>query len=145
MTTYNKKAGTAPIKAYINVGGGTISVGTAVGKRMFEPGLNLHQPAGVRYADSVMTRFTKRGVPVIHLTQIERMAVRYGLPLQPTTIPSPGEGSVFYRKEYNLWLTAGVLLTIIASLYVFVRSGAGYRILQANGRKKDDIVQEPMV
>jgi len=145
MATYAQRARTKPIKAYINVGGGTISVGTAVGKRMFESGLNLRKQPGVQYVDSVMARFIEQGVPVIHLSRIEQMALRYGLPLQPTSIPTPGSGSVFYRKEYNFWLAVSMLLTILVSLYAFVRTGAGSRLFQINARSKSDMVHEPMV
>ncbi|HSW59978.1 MAG TPA: poly-gamma-glutamate system protein, partial [bacterium] len=40
MSIYNQKSGDAPIKAFVNVGGGTISVGTRIGKQLFSPGLN---------------------------------------------------------------------------------------------------------
>jgi hypothetical protein len=92
-----------------------------------------------------MTRFIDEGVPVIHLIKVERMAATYGLPFQPTTTPAPGEGGVFYREEYNRWLASGALLVIFASLYAFVRSEVGYRILQTNARKTDDTFYEPMV
>lgn len=145
MAIFAQQAGSADIKAYINIGGGTISVGTAVGKRMLQPGLNLRKPIGKGYTDAVMMRFIERGIPVIHLTKIEELATRYGLPLQPTTISAPGEGNVFYRNEYNLYLTWITLLIVLASLYAFVRSELGYRILQTQARDKGDLRHEPMV
>ncbi len=145
MTIFAQRAGGKAIKAYINIGGGTISVGTASGKRLFHVGLNLRKPAGTRPADSVMSRFVDQGVPVIHLTKIEDLARRYGLPIQPTMIPAPGEGRVFYREEYNPWLACGVLLGIILSLYAFARSEVGYHILQTTARKRNDLFREPMV
>ena len=56
--------------------------------------------------DSIMTRFAKEDVPVIHLVQIEKLATCYGLPVQPKNMPIVGEGKVFYREEYNKWLAA---------------------------------------
>lgn len=145
MVLYLQKAGGRPIKAYINVGGGTISVGTAAGKRQFNPGLNLRRLPGARKEDSVMTRFIDQEVPVIHLSNIAQLARQYGLPVQPKTTPPPGEGRVFYRDQYNPWLAAGVLFAIVASLYAFVRSEVGYRILRTAPARSDDLFHEPMV
>jgi len=145
MAIYAQYAGDAPIKAYINVGAGTVSVGTTLGKRMFRPGLSLPRAAAPRYIDSVMSRFLDDGVPVIHLVHVERLAARYGMPVQPTIMPVPGEGAVFYREERNRWLAVGTLVVIIGSLYLFVRSQLGYRILQTNHKQQEDLVTEPMV
>ena len=38
MDLYTRSAEGKPIKAYINVGGGTVSVGKNIGKLMFRPG-----------------------------------------------------------------------------------------------------------
>lgn len=145
MALYTQEAGARPIRAYVNIGGGTISVGSVLGKRMFQPGLNLRRPPGIRYVDSVMTRFIDRDVPVIHLSHIERLAKAYGLPLQPTRIPSPGEGSVFFCDQYNLYLVSGGLLAILGSLYGLLRSEYGYLILQTRRRTSEETFYEPMV
>ncbi len=145
MAIYHQQAKASPIKAYINVGGGTISVGTRVGKRMFDPGLNLHAPPSAKMIESVMNSFANEGVPVIHLVQIEHLAAHYGLPVQPTTMPPVGEGKVFFRAEYNLWLAGGVLAAILLSLYGFIRSELGYFLLQGSQRAKDKVSHEPMI
>ncbi len=145
MDLYRKGAGTATIRAYINVGGGTISVGTRVGKALFRPGLNLHPPPGSSKVDSVMTRFSNEGVAVIHLVQIERLAARYGLPAPPKSMPVVGEGKIFLREEYNPWLAGGVLVAILISLYAFIRSEWGFRVLQSSPRKKTEGYLEPMI
>lgn len=145
MRIYKEGAGSAPIKAYINVGGGTISVGTRVGKALFAPGLNLRPPIGAAKVDSVMTRFIAENVPVIHLVQIDKLAQRYGLPVQPKTMPIVGEGKIFYREEYNPWLAAGVLVVILGSLFAFIRSEWGFRIIHSSSRKKGGDVLEPMI
>ena len=124
--------------AYINVGGGTASVGTSLGKHLFRPGLNRAAPRGSGVPDSVMLRFARQGVPVIHLTSIDKLARRYGLTLQPRVMPKAGEGQVFYRQEYNRWLASGVLLTILVVLFAFVRSDWGARLFRVERAQKDD-------
>lgn len=145
MAIYYKMAASAPVKAYINVGGGTASTGTAIGKRAFRPGLNLRPPTGIRNIDGVMPRFSKQGVPVIHLVQIQDIAERYGLPVAPVNMPTVGEGAVFLGAEYNRWLALGVLVTIFAGLYAFVRSSIGFRLLRSNGRTTGGTSLEPMI
>jgi poly-gamma-glutamate system protein len=145
MALYHQYAKGAPIKAYINVGGGTISVGTRVGKRMFEPGLTMKAPPGALAIDSIMTRMSKEGAAVIHLTQIEQLANQYGLPIEPKTLPQVGEGKVYYRLQYNHLLAVGVLLVIVLSLYAFIRTELGYRLLQSSRPTKHEAAPGPMI
>ena len=116
MLIYRRHADGASIKAYINVGGGAASVGTHEGKKQFDPGLNLTPPVGVKLDDSVMARFAHEDVPVIHLVQIEELAMRYGLPLQIADVPKVGEGNIYAPEEYNTALAAGGLLAIVLVL-----------------------------
>ena len=69
-----------------------------------------------------MARFSASGVPVIHLVQVESLATRYGLPVQPAALPRVGEGRVYSPHEYNLWLAGGVLLVVVVGVYFVARS-----------------------
>lgn len=129
MAIYEQHANGKPIAAYINVGGGTISVGKRIGKRLFEPGLNERLPRRIGDVDGVMVRFARQGVPVIHLSQIEKLTERYGLTTEAAHIPAPGQGGVFIGEEYNRWLAGGVLVSVLGCLYAFVHSDVGFRIL----------------
>ena len=145
MALYRFRAGDDDIKAYINIGGGTTSVGTRLGKRMFRPGLNRTAPRGTTSIDSVMTRFVQDGVPVIHMSKIDKLAQRYGLPLQPTITPSVGEGKVFAREVHNTWLAVGALLAVLFLLFALVRIDWGYRVLSSARREAQDSRPRPMV
>lgn len=146
MDLYQDAAAGKPIKAYINIGGGTVSVGRNIGKLMFKPGVNKRPPAHVREIDGVMPRFIKMGVPVIHLIHINVLANRYALPLEPAKAPSIGEGGVFRAIDYSKPLVVGVLAVILASLYGFIRSDVGFRLMRASQRsRQDDAAPEPMV
>jgi hypothetical protein len=146
MELYNEKRDGLPIKAYINVGGGTVSVGKSVGKAMFKPGLNEKPPRHVRLIDGVMPRFINQGVPVIHVVHVNTLADRYTLPLEPASKPGPGEGGVFHGIDYSKPLVIGVLAFILLSLYSFIRSDVGFRLLRASqSSKKGDAQPEPMV
>ena len=145
MMIYEEEAAGAPIKAYINVGGGTSSVGTRAGKKAFEPGLNLAPPHGSLPVDSVMSRFSHAGVPVIHLVRVDELATRFGLPTQPMRMPAVGLGKVFMREEYNRWLAGAALLVIFAVMFAFIRMDLGFRILHTGQRGRPEAPPEQMV
>ncbi len=145
MDLYEDFAQGRPIKCYINVGGGTVSVGKNVGKLMFRPGLNKRPPRHVRDVDGVMPRFINDGVPVIHIVHINALADRYTLPLEPVTVPTIGTGGVFYGIDYSKPLVIGVLVCIFAALQAFIRSDVGFRLMRASQRRKSDSQPEPMV
>lgn len=145
MALYEQHAGDEEIAAYINVGGGTTSVGTSIGKRLFRPGINRRRPRGSADIDSVMTRFTSRGIPVIHISKIDKLAARYGLPPHPLTSPPVGQGDVFERETYNKWLALASLIIIMVALVAFLRLDLGYRLLSTGPSETDGSRPEPMV
>lgn len=129
MEIYEEQAGKQPIRAYLNIGGGSASVGTHVGRKQLEPGLNRTRPRGVKLVDSVMLRFLDRDVPVIHITSIVPLAKTYGLAVEPKSMPRIGEGSVYTKAEYNRWLSGTGILAILATMFVFIRWDVGLRLL----------------
>jgi len=145
MALYDEYSGDARITAYVNVGGGTTSVGTKLGKKMFKPGLNRSIPRGGLHIDSVMTRFSMEGVPIIHMTSMNRLAERYGLPLQPALVPKPGEGRIFYKEVHSSILAASVLAIIIIMMIAFIRLDWGYRFISSNRKSHAPSNPERMV
>jgi hypothetical protein len=132
------------------VGGGTISVGRSVGKKLFDPGLNLRVRPTALQVDSVMSRFMREGVPVINLVQVDELANAYGLPIAPTTprVTPEGkvitEGTVFVRRQYRRGLAATLLIVLLISLRALVLTDLGFRLFR--GRvKKTAGEPEPMV
>ena len=145
MSIYDRIADDQEIKAYVNVGGNTVSVGSILGKKLYKEGLNKRPSAKALKVDCVMTRFAKRGLPVIHMIRVKNLAAKFGLPYELTKRPRVGEGSIFKREEYNLWLTSGVILLILALLYIFMKSDIGYRIFNSAGVKEEAGPPSPMV
>ncbi len=145
MDIYFSKAEGAPIEAFVNVGGGTISVGTKIGKKLFHPGLNRRPPARALVLDSVMSRFAKEGVPMIHMTNIRYLAEKYGIPFEYQKSQRPGDGPLFSSYEYNQVLVIFVLAVIVIFLFLFMRMGYGYRLFQNSGAKSEQKPPEPMV
>lgn len=118
MQVFAEQAKGKPIKIYINIG----AVATVYEKRgkhhMLKSGLNTSIPVKTASGDSVMLRFMKNGVPVINLTDIERIAEKNGLPIAPGAPPAIGQGSIFFEKQYNPYLALGYLVAIIGFLAI---------------------------
>ena len=144
MAFYEEAAGDRPIKAYINVGGGSMSVGTAIGKRQFKPGLNRSLPPQASNIQSVMVSFARQEIPVIHFTKIKKLCERYGLPYPVMQTPAVGQGNIFFKMEYNFILVGSVLALLLLSLWFLVRLNLGHRFATRRIRKGSD-TPEPMV
>jgi poly-gamma-glutamate system protein len=130
MAIYHDEAGGRPIKAYINVGGGTVSVGRRLGKQMYRPGLNLEPPPAATKIDSVMTRFAAAGVPVIHLVEVRQLARQHDLPTELAEAPVVGQGSLFGANHSSRLLAAGVLVAILIALRSIVLTDWSHRLVQ---------------
>jgi hypothetical protein len=133
------------ITAYVNVGGGTVAVGSVKGKKLYQPGLNKKPSPEALRVDSVMSRFAREGIPVIHMVYIDRLAEKYGLPKSPQVMPHIGEGNIFERLTYNVYLAAFVLVLIIFILYVFLKRDIGFRIFGSRRIANAPKHPEPMV
>jgi poly-gamma-glutamate system protein len=142
MELYGKHAGNQLVKAYLNVGGGSASVGTHVGKKLFKPGLNRRPPA--EQIDSVMLRFVKQDIPVIHLSGVSELAARFGLPAEPKAAVPVGEGPIFDRDEYNPWIAGGSISGILLAMFAFLRLHFGIQILRTGRAIKPGAAPEPM-
>jgi hypothetical protein len=145
LKLYQKHAAGATIKAYINVGGGTVSTGRAAGKKLFHPGLNREPTSAMYDIDGVMPRFVTQGVPVIHLTQVLELAGRFGMPRNLTRVPQLGAANVFVGTDYNVYLVWTALAVIGLSLYGFMRSDVGVRLLRPAIEGRERSYLEPSV
>jgi poly-gamma-glutamate system protein len=121
MNIYDEEAQGKPIACYVNVGGGAGSVGTSLVKKLFKYGLNRSTPQPGRLRDSVITRMSRNGVPVINLIYVDKIARRYGLPVRPERPPRAGEGGIFAAMGYNMALTWGVLIFLVLAIFILLR------------------------
>ncbi|MEK8015605.1 MAG: poly-gamma-glutamate system protein [Candidatus Parabeggiatoa sp.] len=120
MEIYSKYAGNNDIKAYVNVGGGTISAGYS--KKFFKPGLNKVMSEPTLGFDNVMIRFAKKSVPVIHIRHIRELCQASNIPCELNKIPAPGQGVIFGSYKYNQLLVISVLIFICVLLLVLVKT-----------------------
>ena len=135
IALYSKYANGRPIKAYINIGGGTASTGPPAIDQYFEPGLITSATPKAFAVESVTGHFLKQGVPVINFSGIATIAARYGLPLVPQVAQPMGAGGVYNTMGYRQWLAATWIIVIIGLIYVVTRISG---VVSAFESKHDD-------
>lgn len=137
IAIYAKEAGEEPIRAFLNVGGGTATTGPASIDQFFDPGLLRGAPARAFTMQSVMGHFIDREVPVINLWNISTLASRFGLPYPPIEEPQVGEGGIYRATTYRRWLAALLALVLVTLTYFVTRSaGLGSVFGRSTNRKK---------
>ncbi|MFH1145281.1 MAG: poly-gamma-glutamate system protein [Candidatus Eisenbacteria bacterium] len=106
-----------PIKAYVNVGGSSASLGFSLADVHIASGLHrdlaswpINWPR-----EGPMIRIAKRGAPVINLGALQGLAREYGLTVAPQAMPLIGEGTLLGRAGYSLAITA-----IVLAIYLFL-------------------------
>lgn len=115
MAIYSEAVGEEKYRAYINVGGGLASLGSAQVGQLVRPGLSRNLGTKNFPRRGTLVRMAQRGVPVIHVPGPDALIDRYGLAAEPIPTPGVGTGEVFYQDRYNTPL-AGIL----AVLYGFL-------------------------
>jgi poly-gamma-glutamate system protein len=96
---YNTYAGDRPLKAFVNVGGGQISIGGKSFRDRFMPGLETPldpQQETHNEGNGLLASMREAGVSTIHIDQVRALAQQYGLPVAPTHMPAVGEGGPFH-------------------------------------------------
>lgn len=121
IDVYNKHRKKDKIKAFINVGGGISSIGSVENGKFVPSGLSKTLPMKNYPVRGVMIAMAEKNIPVIHLLNINQLARRYGLPVNPIPLPATGQGDIFIQKRYSVVLTLGVtLFLILAIAFVFI-------------------------
>ena len=108
------------IKAFINVGGGISSIGSVENGKYIPTGLSTILPMKNYPVRGVMIQMAENNVPIIHLLNINKLALKYGLPVNPVPLPRAGEGEIFIQKRYSVLLTLSVTIFLVLAIgFVF--------------------------
>lgn len=124
MDIYEQSDKGKPVKVFINVGGGIASLGNSVNGELIPSGLTERLPMSNYPVQGVIVRMGKKGIPIIHLLNINQLLEKYDLPITPVPLPEPGEGGIFIREKYNVVVTAiatAILVTVIIFVYIAER------------------------
>lgn len=106
---------------YVNIGGGLSSLGNSINGRLLRPGLHRHVNIKNIPLKGTMFLFADKGIPILHLLDIERYASNNKLPEAPTPLPKPGTGNMFRVEIYNVTVAiiALIILTILVLVVIF--------------------------
>jgi poly-gamma-glutamate system protein len=122
LEIYDREAGPGKIRAFVNVGGGSASVGDQMGADLVKPGVNRTLPLYNWSQRGVMQFYAHRGVPIIHVLNVESIARKYGLPVAPDRVPPVGQGEIFYREVYDLRIAVPALALYLVLCFGVLRA-----------------------
>ncbi len=118
MQLYKKTADGRSIKAFINIGGATPNYGNTNASITYPNGIVINGPKIPDHPErGLIFEYQNLGIPIIHLLNIRDLAVKNGLPIDPTPLPEIGEGGVYRRIAYNKYIIS--LVIGIEFLYLF--------------------------
>jgi poly-gamma-glutamate system protein len=89
-------AGDARPGAVINVGGALIGLGSCRESHEWPPGLTRKAPPCSDGTPGLAMRLAAEGLPVLHIINMRRLALEWGLPFDPTPLPIPGNNRAIY-------------------------------------------------
>jgi hypothetical protein len=119
MEIYQEASKDKPIVCYINIGGGIASIGGSQNQRLIPAGVTQHLAVKNFPVRAVINQMAERGLPVINISNIEKIAVKYGIPTDVSgKEPELGEGPIFFKDRYSISDT--IFLTSILAVVVFV-------------------------
>ena len=118
MQIYRTVSNGKPIKAFVNIGGATPNYGNTNASITYPNGLVINGPKIPDHPErGLIFEYQNLGIPIIHLLNIRGLAVKNGLPIDPTPLPEIGEGRVYWRIAYNKYII--ILVIGIEFLYLF--------------------------
>ncbi|MBC8277807.1 MAG: poly-gamma-glutamate system protein [FCB group bacterium] len=126
-------------KAYINIGGGIASLGHPANADIIDPGFN-HRLMQKNYPGIGVINHFGASVPIIQLSNIDRLRRMYDLPMAPNPLPHIGEGTVFVAERYDLRVTYASLVIIVLMLVVVFRLDKMVFKLSDEGTDPDSLV-----
>lgn len=131
LNIIDREAAGRPIEAFINIGGGLASVGAGTDRPVFDPGLTVGPASGDIEGEGLMFSMRERGVPVINLQDVVRLARAERLPVSPDSPPPIGEG-----RPYHDWLRVRVAAVIGAVTLVLATAALRLVTLIPNGGER---------
>jgi len=112
-------------RAYVNVGGGVVSLGHPEISNAIPLGFTRHLNDLNPPTRGVVHHFSDSGVGIINLKYQPRrfgaMLKEYGIPWRPSHAPRPGEGSLFVEGRYDLRIVGLAVFIMTILVLVVIR------------------------
>jgi poly-gamma-glutamate system protein len=122
IAMYDSAAGVGGVRAYVNIGGGAASLGNEQSSALIKPGFNRMIPEYNWTQRGTLHHYAQKGLPIIHILDVQKIAEAYGLPIVPEAVPPVGEGEIFYREAYDLRIAIPALITYLILCFGVLRS-----------------------
>ncbi|MBC7363762.1 MAG: poly-gamma-glutamate system protein [Candidatus Aminicenantes bacterium] len=107
-----------PLKAFINIGGNLVCLGLDSSILELKPGLTRVKKIPPAETRGLVQEMASRGLPVIHLLNIQGLVKRYGLPWDPQPLPQPGQDIILRDAERErTWLRKIFVLYVLLSIF----------------------------
>jgi len=132
--------GGAPLKLYVNIGGGLASIGHASNGELLPAGLIKRLPLLNYPRRGVLHLLGEKGIPILHIYDTNKLADTFGLPKTPLNLPKPGEGNLFIQERYNLIVTSVALLLVLATLFIVLIFDRRTQRLDREGVDPDTLI-----
>ncbi len=120
---YEHGARGARIAAFVGIGGNWADLGESHAVLDLRPGLNIGVAVPEGTGRGVAFEMAARGTPVIHLLNIRGLVQRYGLPWDPSPLPSPGTSFVYVASAARPWVPFPILASVYLGLVLAVVIG----------------------
>jgi len=121
LTIYTRALGGRNPAVFINVGGNDTSLGNCPEAYALSTGFLSKVPFSDHPQRGIIFRMNEKGVPVIHLLNIKKIATQYGLPVDPVPLPPIPGGMVMQPQKYP----RGIALLGLISLCLLLMMVAG--------------------
>jgi poly-gamma-glutamate system protein len=125
MEIYFGSMGATRIAAFVNIGGSQADLGVDPLVLKLEPGVNRQitlPEKEERYG--VVFTMAKRHIPVVHLLHIKGLLLKYGLPWDPTPLPSVSSEDVTQPRsalDASLVAVTGLYFFLIVMIFISYR------------------------
>jgi poly-gamma-glutamate system protein len=144
LKIYDQAAKGKPIKAFINVGGGMASLGNTLNGKLIPSGLTQYLPMRNFPVHGVIVEMGQKGIPIIHLLNIEQLLTKYGLPSNPVPPPEPGDGGIFIQKKYNVLITSiATFILVVVIIFIYLKERKHHRlgteVVPLTGNQNQDV------
>jgi hypothetical protein len=118
-----------PIKVYVNVGGGVASLGGAQNGNLIPAGYTRRLARRTYPNRGVINVLADRGLPVIHLLQVEKLARLYDITDNSGSPARPGQGLLFIKYRYNLWIVGAAAALVLGLNLLVLRLDLRHKLL----------------
>ena len=103
------------VRVFISAGESTTAIAGS------DIGSGLIRPRAIRTGQGMIAQFSKMGIPVISLVDINQLAQEYHLPVAPIPLPDAGEGRLYYEYRYSVTIAIIAMVILIVILFIVLR------------------------